>query len=358
MRGDTSFTARIVARYAARGVWNKPPWRWNLEDVQRLVQQKVPESLTLEYKDSRALARDARQELCKDVSAFANTQGGMIVYGVVADKVTGVPLQVDMGTDPAEINVEWIGQVLQSGVHPRLQGVQISDIPLASGKMIFVVHAPESATVHMADTRYHRRYDRRSVPMEDHEVRAFLDRARAPNVEISAELSVQGAGAEAVLTLRITARNTRPTPAEYFRVNLFLGQGLEVINPIHFVHRGVRDVRIPTSETLRMTWLTYDWYARMPLFEGLEEEISAVLTRARYGERIYWIAEAPRMLTRGGYITGFEIAPLRGLKRLDEAWELLPFVPKPPPPPMSELEQITANETEKASRPEWDETND
>ncbi len=49
-----------------------------------------PEAVTLDYKDSRALARpsDAITELCKDVSALANSAGGRIVYGIEENKVT------------------------------------------------------------------------------------------------------------------------------------------------------------------------------------------------------------------------------------------------------------------------------
>jgi predicted HTH transcriptional regulator len=55
------------------------------EDLQRLVDEEVPESLILDYKASPSLARDdkPRDELCKDVSAFANSAGGQIIYGIV-----------------------------------------------------------------------------------------------------------------------------------------------------------------------------------------------------------------------------------------------------------------------------------
>jgi hypothetical protein len=47
-------------------------------DSQRLVADQVKESLTLDYKASPALGRTdgQRNELCKDVTAFANSAGG------------------------------------------------------------------------------------------------------------------------------------------------------------------------------------------------------------------------------------------------------------------------------------------
>jgi hypothetical protein len=41
------------------------------DDLQRLIDQEIQESLTLDYKASPSLAKDSRSrdELCKDVSA-------------------------------------------------------------------------------------------------------------------------------------------------------------------------------------------------------------------------------------------------------------------------------------------------
>jgi len=50
-----------------------------LEDIQKLIENKIEESLTLEYK--RELSRN-NKEIAKDISAFANTSGGVIIYGI------------------------------------------------------------------------------------------------------------------------------------------------------------------------------------------------------------------------------------------------------------------------------------
>jgi predicted HTH transcriptional regulator len=53
-----------------------------IAEVQTLIDTQVQESLHLDYKDSRALARVKASEISKDVSAFANADGGTIIYGV------------------------------------------------------------------------------------------------------------------------------------------------------------------------------------------------------------------------------------------------------------------------------------
>jgi hypothetical protein len=70
-----------------------------VDDLEKLIAGAVEESLTLDYKASDALGTDDRKrnELCKDVTSFANAAGGQIVYGIVEDK--HIPTGVDDGAD-------------------------------------------------------------------------------------------------------------------------------------------------------------------------------------------------------------------------------------------------------------------
>jgi len=56
----------------------------SVADLEQLIRDAVPESLTLEYKRSDALSKENGKvnELCKDVSAFANSLGGLLIYGI------------------------------------------------------------------------------------------------------------------------------------------------------------------------------------------------------------------------------------------------------------------------------------
>ena len=48
------------------------------KDIDDLIQNEVEESIYLDYKDGRALDSDKIAEITKDVSAFANADGGLL----------------------------------------------------------------------------------------------------------------------------------------------------------------------------------------------------------------------------------------------------------------------------------------
>ena len=97
-----------------------------------LVEQATQESIDLEYKGCGALGRiEARKnEVSKDVSAFANSGGGTIVYGILENG--HVPTGLDRGFDPQDISKEWLEQVINSRIHRRIDGVRIKQVNLES----------------------------------------------------------------------------------------------------------------------------------------------------------------------------------------------------------------------------------
>jgi Putative DNA-binding domain len=161
------------------------------EDLHRLVEDGYEEGLTLEYKASSALTRssEAITELCKDVSAMANSAGGQIVYGVEENRQTKKPECVDHGVVDSKITREWIIQILNSHIQPRIHGVTIDRIPLSGsgGPFGFVINIPSTHNgPHQApDKKYYRRFELHSVPMEDYEIRDVMGRSTTAVLEMA-----------------------------------------------------------------------------------------------------------------------------------------------------------------------------
>jgi hypothetical protein len=92
------------------------------------------------------LVRKNVLELCKDVSAMANSAGGPIVYGLAEDKKTHKPTNVDDGITDEKITREWLHQILGSNIHPRMDGLSIQRVPLSATGYGFVISIEPTQT--------------------------------------------------------------------------------------------------------------------------------------------------------------------------------------------------------------------
>jgi predicted HTH transcriptional regulator len=163
---------------------------WAEADLNELIESDVQESMHLDYKQSRALARkdECRSELSKDVAAFANSDGGRIIYGIIEKDQN--PQAIDEGVNAREITREWLEQVIYSNIQPKIDGLRIYSIPLPSkgaDRVAFVIDIPQSksrAPHQSRDKRYYKRYNFQSVAMEDYEIRDISRRASTPDLWI------------------------------------------------------------------------------------------------------------------------------------------------------------------------------
>lgn len=174
----------------------KPSWEWTEDDILSLKGSRAQESLYLEFKSSESLGKDDRKrdEMSKDVSAFANSEGGDILYGVLEH---GKPPpsfgDVDNGIDIRDITPEWVEQVIQSRIQPRIDGVRINPIELGKtrkGRFVYAIHIPSSPNApHQAsDKRYYKRFNFTSVPMEDYEIRDVRNRQQRPALRVRGDI--------------------------------------------------------------------------------------------------------------------------------------------------------------------------
>ncbi|WP_166180777.1 AlbA family DNA-binding domain-containing protein [Rubrobacter tropicus] len=184
----------------------RPLSRQILADVEAFLAQGRAEDLTLDYKRELGSSKGERAEMCKDVSALANSEGGMIVYGV-DENPDRTPKLPAVGTARAfgRQNVEeWVAQVLQGGVQPRMD-LDVQAFPLSGdpSRCLLVVRAqPSRSAPHMVtlngDNRYYGRFYRRgnfgNRIAEEYEVREMMERARRLYLGLEEELTRRGYG--------------------------------------------------------------------------------------------------------------------------------------------------------------------
>lgn len=142
-------------------------------DLEALVKNQIPEGKTIDYKGD---LNDKYKEFARDISSFANTIGGDIVFGI--EDNNGIPTDL-VGLD--SINVEQeitkFHQWMQAGIEPKIPGITIREIELSQPrKTAIVVRIPRSwSAPHMVtaqdDYRFFWRHDKGKLMMGVSQVR-------------------------------------------------------------------------------------------------------------------------------------------------------------------------------------------
>ncbi len=205
---------------------------WTEAKLQNFITSEIEESLTLEYKSAEALDRNEtkKKEITKDVSAMANSAGGIIVYGIaehndldkrhLPERITPV--------DRRKYPREWVEQIIQA-IRPRIDGIVIHSVNLSSGEndVAFVIEIPQSNTAHQAnDHRYYKRFNFQAVPMEDYEIRDVMFREQTPNIVLNFLIEIN----HETQNLVVQAQNNGSAFAQY--VAVFLDAPVPILQTI------------------------------------------------------------------------------------------------------------------------------
>ncbi len=147
-------------------LFDKPLEDVTFDDIQELSEEQIEESMILDYKQE---LND--YSIIKQVTAFSNTKGGYLVYGVAETGKGGHPQSIN-GIE-SDINKERLEQIILGNIIPRVS-VQIKKVPIpGKDRIILVVHIPEGQSkpyYNNQDKRYYKRYNFSATPMDENEV--------------------------------------------------------------------------------------------------------------------------------------------------------------------------------------------
>lgn len=170
---------------------------WDFDRIAQMIRDGIEENLHLDYKSAASLDKSdnrKRDEIVKDVTAFANSDGGTLIYGISEFREKErrhLPEKIDPLIRTA-ISKEWLESMI-SRASPRIHGVSIVPVAVPGNVdgVIYVVEVPKSGSGHQSvDGRYYRRYNFESVFMQDHEIRDVMNRRTHPLVELRLILSL------------------------------------------------------------------------------------------------------------------------------------------------------------------------
>lgn len=157
-------------------LFNKELLEVNYDDICKLKKQKIEESEILDYKKEYE-TKEHENNLLKEVTAFSNSSGGFLVYGIQESGKGGYPAAID-GID--DCDTDRLEQVIISNVIPRI-GVKIKsiDVPGKPGKIILIIYIPEGQTQPYYNNRankFYKRYNFEAKEMDEHEIEALYQK--------------------------------------------------------------------------------------------------------------------------------------------------------------------------------------
>lgn len=115
-------------------------------DLQALIDNKVLEGKTIEYKSELPnKIADSKKEFLSDVTSFANTSGGDLIFGIEQDAATGAPSRLTgLRVENMDNEKTRLDNILRSNVEPRLLNVTIHPIRLSNGLFVLLIRVPRS----------------------------------------------------------------------------------------------------------------------------------------------------------------------------------------------------------------------
>ncbi|MEN0054482.1 MAG: ATP-binding protein [Mucilaginibacter sp.] len=235
--------------------------KYNEDYLKALISERTEENLHLDFKASGALDKSnsnkTKDNISKDVSAFANADGGVVIYGLKEDKENKHIVNQIEPIDRNYISKEWVEQIIQTSIQPKIEGIQIHPIEINGDKekVVYVVEVPQSNTAHQSnDQRYYKRHNFNNLPMYDHEIRDVRNRAAHPKIALEFEIIREPQDEYPKYYLNVYAKNIGVVLAKYIHciINIPIDSLLDDDSPFNktwkiSVENTFRDVTARTT---------------------------------------------------------------------------------------------------------------
>lgn len=210
---------------------------YNFEDVRLLIDNEVEESIHLDFKEANALDKSdgKRKDISKDVASFANSDGGIIVYGLREENHKAKAITF---IDGNEYTKEWLEQVINSSIQRKISELLIFPLRYEGKieKTVYIVKIPKSLDApHISrDKKFYKRYNFESVPMEEYEVRQSYGQKLKSKLSIS-EWSLSLVEKESQydhykFNIEVSVSNTGDTVEDSYKTNIYIENYSKFLN--------------------------------------------------------------------------------------------------------------------------------
>jgi len=162
----------------------------------------------IEFKSFRDFETNSLEKIKKDfskyVSAFSNTSGGIITFGV-DDKTHKIESEGISENHVSGGVSEWLSRITASTTEPSIQDFCVMRIPHPNNEdqnyYLISIGRSEKAPHQANDFRYYGRYDKQVLPLHDQQIRDIMNRTKKAKVFL--EIEFRGAMAQTHSALRV-----------------------------------------------------------------------------------------------------------------------------------------------------------
>lgn len=204
------------------------------KDIQDLIDNEIEESIYLDFKAGEALGKSdgKRKEISKDVSAFANSDGGVIIYGLNEKNHKAHSFSF---IDGNEFTKEWLEQIISSTIQRKISNLKIIPVRFENNieKTVYIVKIPKSfETPHMCkDNRFYRRYNFESVQMEEYEIRELYSRKTIAKLQVEPfDYGKKTEEENTIISFEFHVFNEGEIPEESYKLNVYFNNFNKYIN--------------------------------------------------------------------------------------------------------------------------------
>lgn len=257
----------------------------DLNAIDAFIQERQQEHLHLDFKliSTSGMGRDDRRNLAKAISGFANSDGGLIVWGVDASKnADGVDCATRLvEISPLTLSVSKLNQHTSEAANPIVDGVRHRAIPRTddSGFALTIVPASDAGP-HMAklgEDRYYKRSGDSFRKMEHFDIEDMFGRRKCPVLSLTYRLgrgtvvrrgeSTQG---EVLIFLGIENQGRGSAKAPYLGIDVRLPYRLSSFTSATLQHRGM--YRLPNAQD--SSWARFGGMADVVIHPGTVYEVT------------------------------------------------------------------------------------
>ncbi|UCG88103.1 MAG: ATP-binding protein, partial [Gemmatimonadota bacterium] len=220
-----------------------------LATVREWVQQAQVEDLYLDFtrKDTpanAALEVNDKRGYAKALSGFANSDGGLLVWGVVAEKDKHDPQSADAAKSlepisPLDVFLGDLNSILHYSTKPPVSGVENIAVPESSGNnegyVVTYIPAgtnPPYRAENDNNNNYYKRAGSSFYPMEPYDIRDVVFRFRYPKIELELAYDVEKQETdEHIYVVRLDATNHGPTILKDYLLQVALPEDCLCLSP-------------------------------------------------------------------------------------------------------------------------------